>query len=173
MHPLLIGVFSLVLALRLASLAISRRNERALREAGAREFGAVNSTVLAILHAAFYIGAFGEAWVRGTQPDLASGIGVSLVGLAMLALVLVIRELGPLWTVRLYIAPDHEVRRSGLFRAVRHPNYVLNVIPELVGLGLAMHAWFVMATVGPVYLVSLAVRIRREERVMREYVPGY
>src|SRR5437870_13907816 len=35
---------------------------------------------------------------------------------------------------KLLIASDHTLNQSGLFRWVRHPNYFLNILPELVGL---------------------------------------
>jgi hypothetical protein len=77
------------------------------------------------------------------------------------------------WTVKLYLAPGHALNRHRLFRRVRHPNYFLNVLPELIGLALAFHAVATTVTVLPLYLVSLGIRIAQEEQVMRRRFPDY
>ena len=173
MHPGLIGFFLAAAALRLLSLAISRRHERALLARGAVEHGRGTSRALALLHTAFYAGALAEALVRRAAPDALALAGVILYLGAMAALALVIRELGSLWTVKLYLSPTHALHRGGLFRALRHPNYVLNLIPELVGLALALRAWWTLAVLFPPYLLVLRRRIAQEERAMRARFPAY
>jgi isoprenylcysteine carboxyl methyltransferase (ICMT) family protein YpbQ len=173
LHPLLYTFFAAAVFLRLVSLGVSRRNERSLQSAGAREFGAANSTVLALLHAGFYAAGLAEGLWRGAQLDGVAGCGMVLYALSMGMLVVVCRELKELWTVRLYVAPEHRLNRSWLFRTVRHPNYFLNVLPELIGLALVFHAWLTLAVVLPFYLASLTVRIAQEDRAMRERVAGY
>jgi isoprenylcysteine carboxyl methyltransferase (ICMT) family protein YpbQ len=173
MSPVLIAFFVLAVLLRLGSLLISKRNEARLRAEGAVEFGARNTRIIAVLHTAYYLAAFGEGWWRGSQADALSYFGIALYGFAMLILAFVIRELGPLWTIKVLLARDHELKRGWLFRAVRHPNYFLNLIPELVGLALAMNAWLVLAILLPCYLVALHRRIRIEEAAMKQRFPEY
>ena len=69
--------------------------------------------------------------------------------------------------------PGHVSNHSALFRWVRHPNYFLNIIPELCGLALVMGAWMVLVLGLPVYLLVLRRRILEEEQVMRQHFPGY
>jgi isoprenylcysteine carboxyl methyltransferase (ICMT) family protein YpbQ len=169
----LIVFFVVAVLLRLGSLLVSRRNEARLRADGAEEFGAANSIAIAVLHVLFYVASFVEGWWRGTRMDALAWSGLVLYGAAMLVLLQVIRELGGIWTVKVLLARRHTLNRSWLFRAVRHPNYYLNILPELVGLALAMKAWFTLAILFPCYLVALFRRIRIEERVMRERFPTY
>jgi isoprenylcysteine carboxyl methyltransferase (ICMT) family protein YpbQ len=173
MHPVLWGFFGWAVLLRGASLWISWRHERALVRAGAAQFGARNSAVLAGLHGLFYAGAWAEGLWRRTQPDGLSVLGMGLYLLALAMLAVVIRQLNGLWTVKLYLAPEHALNRHWLFRRVRHPNYFLNVLPELIGLALAFHAVATTVTVLPLYLVSLGIRIAQEEQVMRRRFPEY
>lgn len=173
MHLGLLVFFTIAVVLRVLSLAVSIRNERALRQAGAQEFGAGNSAALAVIHVLYYGGALLEAHLRHTQIDTLSYCAIGLYGLAMVMLAIVIRELGPLWTVKLYLASGHTLNRSWLFRHVRHPNYFLNVIPELVAYAVVFHAWIVMLTILPAYLYCLVTRIIQEERLLRERLPGY
>lgn len=173
MSSTLIAFFLIAAFLRLGSLLVSKRNEARLRADGAEEFGASNSKVIAAVHATFYVANFAEGWWRETQMDALAWSGIALYGAAMLVLLQVIRELGGLWTVKVFLAKSHTLKRSWLFRAVRHPNYYLNILPELVGLALAMKAWLTLAILFPCYLVALARRIRIEEQAMRERFPAY
>ena len=164
---------ALAVAFRLVTLVVSRRHETALRAAGAREVGAGVSALLAAAHVAFYLAAIAEGWWRGLEPDrlFAAGVALYLFGAAML--VVVTRLLGRLWTVKLLIAADHRLVEHWLFRRVRHPNYLLNILPELVGFALALHAWWTLAIGLPLYLVPLVLRIRQEEQAMAGRFPDY
>jgi isoprenylcysteine carboxyl methyltransferase (ICMT) family protein YpbQ len=173
MHPLLLTLFIGALLLRVGSVAVSRRHEKALKAQGAREYGRSTSHLLAAAHTLFYGGAFIEGLWRRTQPTPWTLVGMLLYGLAILALVLVWRELQGLWTVKLIIASDHHLNQSALFRWVRHPNYFLNITPELVGLALIMGAWIVLVIGLPLYLLVLRKRIVQEEQVMHEHFPHY
>jgi isoprenylcysteine carboxyl methyltransferase (ICMT) family protein YpbQ len=173
MNPLLLTLFFLASVLRVGSLAVSMRHEKALKARGAREYGQGTSRLLALAHTLFYVGALAEGLWRRTQPTLWTAGGVLLYGLAVLALIVVWRELKGLWTVKLLIASDHTLNQSALFRWVRHPNYFLNILPELVGLALMMGAWLVLVLGLPLYLLVLRARIVQEEQVMRQHFPGY
>lgn len=165
-HLLVLFVVAAVLV-RIAMLLVSIRHERALKANGAVEIGARNSAALALAHIVFYLAAIGEGLARGTSPDRVSclGIGLYLFGIAMLFLV--VRLLGRFWTVKLILARDHALVTHPLFRRVRHPNYVLNIVPELVGFALSLHAFGTLVVGLAIYLVPLTIRIRQEERAMR------
>jgi isoprenylcysteine carboxyl methyltransferase (ICMT) family protein YpbQ len=173
MHPLLITLFMIAALLRLGSVAISMRNEKALKAHGAREYGRSTSRLLALAHTLFYLGALAEGLWRNTQPTRWTTVGILLYGIALMAFVLVWRALNRLWTVKLLIASDHILNQSALFRWVRHPNYFLNILPELVGLALIMGAWMVLGIGLPLYLCVLGVRIVQEEQVMKTHFPQY
>src|SRR5512145_3013973 len=173
MHPLLLILFIGALLLRLGSVAVSRRHEKALKAQGATEYGRSTSHLLAAAHAMFYGGALVEGLWRSTQPTRWTTVGMLLYGMSIMALVLVWRELKGLWTVKLIIASDHTLNQSALFRSVRHPNYFLNIIPELVGLALIMGAWLVLVVGLPLYLLVLRMRIVQEEQVMKARFPHY
>lgn len=160
-------LFFLFFAIRLLSLSISIRNEKRLIAEGAKQFGEKNSKLLAAAHIAYYFAALAESHLRGVSFDAVSTAGAALTAFSLAMLFYVIHALGKIWTLKIYIHPQHTLNRSWLFRHVRHPNYFLNVIPELIGIGLLCHAWTTMAIGLPVYLVILAVRIRQEQAAMR------
>lgn len=173
MHSGLFAFFLVAALLRLGSVVLSKRHEHALKAQGAREYGQRTSQLLTLAHTAFYTGALVEAAVRHTQPTGWTLVGLLLYGVSVLAFVLVLRGLNGLWTVKLLIASDHVLNQSVLFRWVRHPNYFLNIIPELCGLALIMGAWLVLVCGLPAYLLVLRQRILEEEQVMRQHFPQY
>jgi len=173
MHPSLLAFFLVAMLMRLGSVAVSMRNEKALKAQGASEYGRHTSLLLALAHTAFYVSALVEGVWRSTQPTRWTMVGLILYGVSVMAFLLVWRGLNRFWTVKLLIASDHVLNQSALFRWVRHPNYFLNIIPELCGLVLVMGAWMVLVLGLPAYLLVLRRRIMEEEQVMRRHFPGY
>ncbi len=80
-----------------------------------------------------------------------------------------------IWTVKLIIAPKevHTLNVSPLFRIVRHPNYILNILPELIGTAMVFHAWYTLAIGGALYLIPLIIRIVQEEKIMKQHFKNY
>lgn len=161
-------IFVAFFVARLATLRISIRNEKRLIAEGAVQYGKRNSLLLTLAHLLFYFGALAEAYVTEVQFDWLSVWGLVVMAFAYLMLFYVIYCLRHVWTVKLYIAREHVLVTSWLFRTVRHPNYFLNILPELVGVTLLCHAWYTFAVMMPIYLVLLMVRITQEERAMRD-----
>lgn len=173
-YAVLVAFIVLAVLFRLASLFISIRHERQLKAAGAVEIGAANSALLAVTHTAFYLAAIAECFLTGGHIFDAvalAGLALYLFGAAML--VVVIRTLGRFWTVKLILAADHALVTHPLFRRVRHPNYFLNILPELVGFALTLHAYYTLAFGLPLYLTPLVIRIRQEEAAMRQRFAAY
>jgi len=173
MSPILILLFISFFLVRLSTLFISMRNERRLKADGGIEYGALNSRILAVLHVGFYLSAFAEAYINAVQIDLMGLVGIAIYLFSIAALFYVIHELSPIWTVKLIIGREHSLNNSLLFRYFRHPNYFLNVVPELIGLALMCKADYTLLILFPVYLLSLVVRILQEERIMRTRFKGY
>lgn len=168
-----VAFFAAAVLVRLVTLLVSVRHEKALRGGGAAEYGAANSKLLAGAHIAYYLAGFAEGFYRAPAFDAISVAGLALYAFGMAMLVVVIRLLGRFWTVKIMVAPDHVAVAHPLFRTLRHPNYYLNILPELVGYALVMHAWATLVIGLALYAVPLVQRIREEERVMRERVAGY
>ncbi|MBY5971625.1 hypothetical protein KUV28_04680 [Ferrimonas balearica] len=164
---------AVAVSVRLISLAISKRHERALRRIGAEEHGARTSRALAAAHVGYYLAAISESALRESDPTWLTGVGLGLYALSICALFWVIATLGRLWTVKLFIAPDHRLETNWVFRNIKHPNYVLNIVPELVGFAVVLQAWTTLIVGLPLYLVLLIARIRQENRLMRETFPKY
>jgi isoprenylcysteine carboxyl methyltransferase (ICMT) family protein YpbQ len=173
MKPAMLAFVLFVFLFRLATLAISIRHERVLRKHGATEFGALNTKILTVAYTAYLIAAAIEGAIRSAPFDIASRIGFVLYGISFIAILMVIRLLGRFWTVKLLIARDHSLVLHPFFRLIRHPNYFLNAIPELVGFALVLHAYDTLVVGLPIVLILFANRIRQEELAMRENFEAY
>ena len=171
---MLVAFAILAVVFRLATLFVSIRNERRLKAQGAVEIGATNSLALALAHTAYYLAAIVESTRSGgfvLDATTVAGLAIYLFGAVML--IVVIRSLGRLWTVKLLIASDHVLVTNRLFRWVRHPNYYLNILPELIGFALALHAYGTLLIGLTLYLIPLIIRIRQEEAAMRARFTTY
>lgn len=167
--PLVIIVIFFVM--RLFTLTFSIKNENRLKKEGAVEYGKINSIFMTVLHVLFYLASFSEAIIRHTVADRMTVAGISLFLFGYMILLYVMYQLRDIWTVKLYIAKKHEINTSFLFKYVRHPNYFLNIIPELVGIGLICKAWYSMMSLLPLYAIVMTVRIIQEEGVMKRELP--
>lgn len=126
-------VLVLVGVLRLAELVHAHRNTRRLRAAGAREVGAAHYPLFVLLHGAWLaVLALSVGPTTRVDPWL-----IALFGLLQLARLWVIATLGRFWTTRIITLPGAPLVRSGPYRILRHPNYLV-VVAEIAVLPLAL-----------------------------------
>lgn len=158
-------ILLLFFAVRLVSLFISIRNEKRILSQGGRQYGEINSKYLTIMHIAIYFFSFLETLVSTPSFNIVSIIGLSLLIFGYTFLFIVIKQLGPIWTLKLYILKDHKIVTSKLFKTVKHPNYYLSITPELIGVILLTQSYFTALLLIP-YGLLLYTRIRQEEDAM-------
>ena len=166
-------VFAIILVtflVRLIFLKRSMENEKRILSNGGKEFGVENTKRLTMAHIVFYLSCLVEAMVHKTMFDGMSMVGLVLLIFSMLMLMLVIHLLGDIWTVKLMLVNNHKFVDHPLFRIVKHPNYFLNILPELVGLALVSHAYVTFIFIFPVYAVILYQRIAEEEKLLQEVI---
>ncbi|GAD05527.1 membrane protein, putative [Porphyromonas crevioricanis JCM 15906] len=163
----IIITFIVFFALRLTTLSFSIRNEKLLLKKGGVQYGKTNSLLLTLAHIAFYFSALYEAYISEVSFNHLSVAGVAVMTFAYGMLFYVIYKLKDIWTVKLYIVPNQRIEKSFLFRTVRHPNYYLNIMPELIGVALLCNAWVTLCIGFPLYSCLLFVRIRQEENAMK------
>ncbi|NRE45613.1 hypothetical protein DBN63_15790, partial [Enterococcus faecalis] len=137
-------LFIVIAMFRIRVLLISKRNEQELLESGGKEYGKIVSKLLAILHTLFYFCALFEGIYKKVQFDSIGLIGTIIIGLSFFILIRVIQTLGKYWTVKLIFADKHTLNTNWLFKHIKHPNYFLNIIPELIGVTLVFHAWYTL-----------------------------
>jgi len=78
-----------------------------------------------------------------------------------------IRVLGKQWTYEARVIKGHELITSGPYAVVRNPIY-LGMFGLMVSTGLVFTTWWSLVIAVVVFLVGNKIRIRAEERLLRE-----
>ncbi|AEF24704.1 isoprenylcysteine carboxylmethyltransferase family protein [Streptococcus parauberis] len=156
--------------IRLYFLKISIANEKAIKAAGGREFGIKNSQFITLLHIMIYFFASLEAYLKMIKLDNQGIIGMVLITFSIFVLYKVTQLLSGIWTVKLMIVSNHNFVDHWLFRYIKHPNYFLNICPELIGLVLLCHAQITAMLLFPFYTIALTIRIIEENRLIDEVI---
>lgn len=166
-------IFLSIMLIRFISLFKSMSNEKALKKAGAIEYGKGNSLVLILGHILYYLSCLTEAILFERTVNNYTLAGILVFTFSMIALWIVIFSLKEVWTVKLIIAPKHDINKSFIFKYFRHPNYFLNVIPELIGVALICQSWYTLFIGFPLYCIPLSIRIVQEEKIMKAHFSDY
>ena len=152
---------------RMAELALCRRNRRALFARGGREFHPETYPVMVALHTCFFLSLAWESYPWRIPLDtrttvcLAGLVAVTALRYASIA------TLGGRWTTRIVAVPGSKVVRSGPYRFIRHPNYLVIVL-EFLLFPLLLRAPFTLVAFSLANLPVLRQRIRLEEKALRE-----
>lgn len=153
-------VVAAVGAMMLLEAALSRHNERTLRERGAVE---APGDVYAWMQVAYPLGFLLIAAEGALQPALPRERllwGVAVFTLAKALKYWAIASLGPRWAFRVLVLPGVPLVSSGPYRVLRHPNYVA-VLGEFAGVALMLSAPVTgsMVTLGFAALVWRRIRV--------------
>lgn len=156
-----LGLLVWLVVQRLGELAWSARNTRRLKAAGAVEAGAAHYPLFFILRG---------GWIAcllffvPIDPPINAWF-LSAFVLLQIARFVIIAQLGAYWTTRIMTVPDAPLVRRGIYRFVRHPNYVvvafeISVVPLIAG------AWQIALVFGILNLALLGWRIRVEDAAL-------
>ncbi len=161
-------MFVIIALFRVVVLLISKNNEKKLLLLGGKEYGKSVSKLLAILHTLFYFCSFFEGIYKKVELDIYSVIGIIIITFSLFVLIRVIQVLGENWTVKLIIVDEQLLNSSWLFKYIKHPNYFLNIIPELIGVTMFFHSWITIMFFSLPYGICLYMRIKEENRLLSE-----
>lgn len=155
-----IVILALVTAQRLGELVLARHNTSRLMARGAVEIGRSHYAFLVAMHAAWLL----TIWVLGWDRQVQVFWLVVFCCLQILR-VWVLATLGSRWTTRIIVLPGAGLVKSGPYRFVSHPNYVV-VCAEIAVLPLAFGLSWVAVVFSFLNAVVLAVRITAENRAL-------
>jgi len=152
---------------RLIELVMSRNHAAWAFARGGVESARRQMPWMIALHVGLLAGAVAEVWLLG-RPFL-PWLGWPMLVIAIacqVARYALIRTLGSRWNTRVIVVPGMPPVASGIYRWMRHPNYVVVAI-EGVALPLVHTAWITAIAFTVLNAVLLlGFRIRAEEKAL-------
>ena len=149
----------------LGEAALSARNERRLRAAGAVEPAGDVFAAMQVVYPLCFAAIVGESWIAPRGPAWSLPAGIAVFAAAKALKYWAIATLGARWTFRVLVPPHSERIMRGPYRLLRHPNYVA-VAGELGGFALMAAAPFTGMAALIVFVTLMRARIRIEERAL-------
>lgn len=169
--PITVWAFTSLVAIvavqRLWELLRSRRHERALLARGGREHARAQMPWMSALHGSWLLAMILEVVLLGREARIGLALAAGLVFLVGQGLRLAaMSALGERWTVKVITLPGAPAVDRGIFRWLRHPNY-LGVVLEIAALPLIHGAWLTALVWSAANALLLVLRIRAEEQALR------
>lgn len=157
------GLVLFTLLQRIAELLLAKKNEKHLISLGAKIIEEKNYIFMVFLHSTWlgsllYFSFFET--ISFSKEYFYLGILLFVIG--QILRLTAIFTLGKRWSTRIMILPEATAIRSGIFRYIRHPNY-LGVIIELFALPLIGSLFGVAIIFSILNLIILYFRIQKEE----------
>lgn len=97
-------------------------------------------------------------------------LGIIAVAAAIGSVLLVIaavKTLGKEWSITARVVTGHKLATAGPYNLVRHPIYT-GMLGMLIATGIAVSYWQALAIATLIFLAGTMIRIRSEERLLRE-----
>jgi methyltransferase len=148
---------------RLLELYIAKRNAKWLLNNGAVEYGREHYPYMVSMHTLFIISLIAEyIWREYT------GINYVLLILFFILIgikIIVISTLGHYWNTRIYRIPGSQPVNAGIYKYVKHPNYII-VIIEIAIIPLTFHLYYTALIFSILNAAMLTVRISKENEAL-------
>lgn len=151
---------------RMLEVRVSRMNEAELKARGATEHAPEQMPVMVAVHTAWLVATLLEVLLLDRTPIRVLSLLALLAFCAGQVLRLTaIHALGTRWTVKIITLPGAPPVMGGVFRYLRHPNY-LGVILEIAALPIMHGAWLSALVFSAANGLLLSRRIRAEEQAL-------
>ncbi|PGL71906.1 isoprenylcysteine carboxylmethyltransferase family protein [Bacillus sp. AFS055030] len=158
-------IFLFIIIQRVIELCIAKNNEKKLKMRGALEFGQEHYKFFIILHSLFFISILIENYfIQYIEVGFLHFLLIVLI-ILQLARVWVISTLGERWNTKIIILPNEKLVKRGLYKYVKHPNYIIVTI-ELLVIPIMFHAYITAVIFSICNLFLLKVRIREENKAL-------
>ena len=152
---------------RISEMLISKKNEVWLKEnCGAIEVNPSESLRMKVFHVLWFGSLILEANIkRDLFPGLGAIIIYSLLGTCLAVRFYSMEKLKSFWTIKIFSLKKQVLITDGLYRYVRHPNYLI-VILEFILLPLLFKAYYTLLIFSFLNIFILKKRIELEENTL-------
>jgi methyltransferase len=152
---------------RLVELIISKRNEKWLLNQGAIEYGQEHYKLIVLLHIGFFVSLVVEYTMTRSNFELHLINYVFLVIFILLQIcrVIILLTLGKYWNTRIIRIPNVQLVKKGIYKFVRHPNYIL-VICEIFVIPMIFDLYWTAIIFTVLNLIVLNIRVKVENKAL-------
>ncbi|WP_257144089.1 isoprenylcysteine carboxyl methyltransferase family protein [Bacillus sp. AFS002410] len=162
-------IFLFIIIQRVVELGIAKNNEKKLKQRGAIEFGQAHYKYFIILHSMFFLSILIENYfVQYVEIEFFTFLLILFI-ILQLARVWVISTLGERWNTKIIILPNEKLVKDGLYKYIKHPNYIIVTI-ELLVIPIMFHAYITTVIFSICNLMLLKVRIREENKALLQSI---
>lgn len=125
-------------------------------------------TLWVVIIISIFIGVFISYAVKA--PVCSHSVAISYVGLSFVLLgvilrLIIIKSLGKFFTVDVTIRENHQLKKDGIYKYLRHPSYAASLI-SFLGMGIALNNWFSLLIIVVPVFCAFAYRIKVEEEAL-------
>jgi protein-S-isoprenylcysteine O-methyltransferase Ste14 len=137
-----------------------------------RDRGSIFGVALQGLSYGLVWGVRREAFTPFVSGSKSMEIAVSAIAIlaavgSVILITAAVKTLGKEWSVTARLVEGHKLATSGPYAYVRHPIYT-GMLGMLLATGLAISHWMALLAALAIFLVGTLIRIRREEKLLRE-----
>ena len=157
---------SIIIIQRISELILSKRNENYLISKGAIEYDKEGYKYIVLMHNLFFISVITEFVFLERQLNEYWKVLLIIFICTQLLRYWAIFTLGKRWNTKILVLPDIEPIRSGLYKYLKHPNYIAVVI-EIAVIPLLFSCYFTAIIFSVLNLLVLNRRIRIEEKALK------
>jgi methyltransferase len=154
---------SFLIILRLGEMILSKRNEKWLIQHGAVECGKKHYPFLIAMHVLFIAALIVEYYFSGHSHFYAVLL-VIFLALTLLK-IWIVSLLGKFWTTRIYRIPGAPLIKRGIYKFIKHPNYII-VIIEIAVIPVIFNLYYTAIVFSILNALMLSVRIREENKAL-------
>lgn len=170
--PLYMWVILIFIILqRLVELKIAKRNEKWMKARGGIERGAKHYKWFILVHSLFFISICLEVIIRDVSNVKLNYVLFTIFMITQVLRIWCIRSLGEFWNTKIIISPEFSLVKSGPYKYVKHPNYIIVGI-ELFVVPLLFGAYITSIVFPLLHIILLTIRIPFEERALAELKPS-
>jgi methyltransferase len=156
---------TVVIVQRISELILAKNNEKYLKSNGAIEYDKRGYKYIVLMHNLFFISVITEFVFLGRQLNEYWKVLIIIFICTQLLRYWAIFTLGKRWNTKILVLPNTEPIRSGLYKYLRHPNYIAIII-EIAVIPLLFSCYYTAVVFSILNLIVLKRRIRIEEEAL-------
>ena len=156
---------TVVIVQRISELILAKNNEKYLKSNGAIEYDKKGYKYIVLMHNLFFVSLIMEFFFLQRELNQYWQMLLIIFICTQLLRYWAIFTLGKRWNTKILVLPNTELIRSGVYKYLKHPNYIA-VIIEIAVIPLLFSCYFTAIGFSILNLIVVRRRIQIEEEAL-------